>query len=736
MELPHERRRLPFIVMTLVVAAAAAAAADESNYFSYTSITKGAGILFERMGGVRHYVPEERYTFVRKLNFLPLVQNLHDLKSGINTYQRNYTITCGHPVGLFNYKKADILRGRINKLLKSITPLNKDYVSYTWDDGDNNTLSNDVFDSLDMEFDYADSRELKTMRTAAAAAAATAAADRLRHWSELSANEANALMRRSTSEKNVAILPQFDTINVTEKYSEYTRCLVTNHTKHNNCMFAESMMKLMLKKIDDIVAQVKVLERIVKQVNRNKLNASNTIMDDDTLLAAMNTSASALHARGLAWAVDLSRPRSDSFDLSAVYKLHLYADKDYSIALFVLMPLLRNITTVYNLYRFVTLPFCVKQRCLLVIPTNEYAVISASKNYYMAMDGDTVQRTCTQFNSAADDDGDEYLCLERRDAPPVATMNSNVCEIEMYMGRRIDDMDTLCDVRMASVDRNSAHVCTVVESNKWLYVADTDAATTINFLCTAANGTVAGALTASRGLGVVSRLQPHTCTLRMNSGIVAVAASRRHATTTYWPRKRVFNFNDYINASLLSGVYIKSLPTLDNFTRVALLSLKTKFNVKNYTIAPIRFFAPSKIYTLNASGKNGGDGGDGGGGNNNRNFVIIDKEKTNTHSFVLTIIIVVSVLSLVLVIFVIFFYRGGVRNVCCRQTNNAVVKYCHQNNDAQPIVTVYSGAAAASAVEFDHDNFTYLRRSRERDALLSNNNNTPSLYPMIIKQIK
>ncbi|AAA66653.1 copia-like envelope protein [Autographa californica nucleopolyhedrovirus] len=649
---------------------------------TFTPIEDSAGLMFERMYGLRHHT-DDRFVFVKKFNFVSVLQELNNIKSKIELYEAQVS-TCTN-VRQIKQNRSSIIKARIENQLQFLTQLNKNLITYSVE---SSILSNDVLDNIDLEYD--DSGEFDVYDEY----------EQPSHWSNMTVSDAQALLRNPPKDR-VMFLDTVTTSDVSSKYEEYINCIVSNRTVENECMFLANMMNVLNDKLDDAAALAKMLERIVKQTRKNKLNISNTVIDDDTLLTEMKKLTQTLYNQNRVWVVDFNKDMNSYFDLSQAYKLHLYVDLN-TVIMFITMPLLKSTAVSFNLYRVMTVPFCRGKMCLLIISGNEYFGITDSKNYYVPV-SDNFRQDCQEFTGY-----NEFLCPETE---PIATMNSKVCEIEMFMGRYSDDVDNMCDIRVANYNPKKAYVNTLIDYRKWLYIFP-NTTVSVHYYCH--DALVEVDTKVSPGVGVMFSTMAQTCSIRITYDVTITVDSRFYVShsTTYWPKKK-FNFNNYIDQMLLEKATTSFIPTVDNFTRPVLLQLPHKFHIKDYTSTPHHFFHQSKIYTNSAAPDED------------------SQDDSNT-----TVVIIAIVAAMILFCGLLLFLFCCIKKRC-HQSNNVVVQYKNNNE----FVTICNNL---------EDNRAYINLPNEYDSddmpkplypLLGFNDDLlkddkPVLYPMIIERIK
>ncbi|ANF29764.1 F protein [Catopsilia pomona nucleopolyhedrovirus] len=734
------------VCILLFVASVTLSSSKQQRRFQYTPIDDSAGIMFQRVHGLRH-LADDRFVFVRSFDYLPLIQELAIMQIQIAKYQQNYT-DCGYAKRV-NIKKIYSLLNRIKDQMASLQPLDKRYVTYNVNNDNNNDNvednalnDNNVYDIIYQDNDGA--LDVKKANGINGDSGGDIDGNNSK-WNVLTENEARTILQRNETSKHngvdgemTAFLPPIDTARIVDKYANYIDCIVANHTADNNCKFVSDMMTVLANKMDDAISYVKMFEQLVKQVNRNKLIMSNGVMDDGTLMKEMKKYTMQLYNKRLSWVVKSGSgndggndnyENNNYFDLSQVYKLHMYAanDKHYSAILFITMPLVKNNTIAYNVYNIVTIPFCRGDVCLFMVPNSDRVAVSTTKNYYLPLpsgNNDNYYSECVYFAAY-----NEYLCLKKNNTMPLATLNSNVCEIEMYMGRyAANNIDALCDIRMGNFDNDTVYATTLQDTRKWLCLFPTNATVAVD--CFTSNNNNNNTFIVSRGVGII---EPRSCLLRISSRIIIHSSDAsdnkfnnlNNESTIYWPKYK-FNYSNYINESLLNSVRVK-LPQkiYSNFTRANLLLLTTKFYIRDYSsngdgIILNRFFTPPQhnYAVLHHAPFN------------TKNAVDIDninnKETSGGGTLIFIVLIVCgAIIACFTCICIVFCYIKKY----CRQSNNVTVEY-YNDTDKQPIVNIQNNDT------IDRGNLVYIKVPNQIESYDNVLYKKPTMYPMIIKQIK
>ncbi|QBC76105.1 fusion protein [Neophasia sp. alphabaculovirus] len=628
---------------------------------SFEPIDDATGLMFERIASLRH-VSEERFLFVKTLDYSPLLHELKSIADFLRDDVRNNATECPL-VKLIKPGKPRATINRISKDLSLLTQLDATFYKLDLDNSISNEVTNDVV------FDYVDYRQQD---------ADYANTHNPPHWSEVSVMDVRALMRGGSTNRG-KVLAAVSTANVTDNFSKYITCMDGNRTEDNNCMYLNDMHKMMSRKLADATAFANTLDRFIKQTRRNKLNNTNNVFDDTTLLHEMRQLIRMLASQNLSWAVDFERSINAHFDLSQAYKLHLFADGNI-VVLCIAMPLMKRVTSIYSLYRIATVPFCRGTMCLMMLPSASHIAVTNTRNYYTTVP-DNYRTLCKEFTGY-----DEFLCPA---SERIATLNSGVCEIEMFMGRYAQDIDALCDVRVADNGAKQVLLDMLVHSRKWLYAFARNA--NVSYVCGDTYQEFVTAVSPGVGLVVVQPLQ--SCSVRVNQGALMFTANTENyvtASTSYWPSRR-FDYNKYVDASLLSQTSTPFADAVKNLSLTQLRTLRSRFYIRDYTAAPKNFFSP-------------------------RNDVhapqIVDKSIDLI--YVIIIVLVVGIVSVISGVGLCVFkrHRNNLRNV--------PFAVSFKNEELQPIITIGS----------DTHNNVHIK-------VPNNSVHTTSLgmFPMEIKQI-
>lgn len=526
--------------------------ASAVNVINFDPIDDAIGLMFEHVATLRH-VTDQRFVFVKTIDYYPLLQELENISKFLHD-PRNDATSCP----LVKIVKPGKLRStleRISKYLSVLTQLNNEYVSYAVDfDSSGN---NKVF--TDIEFEYVDSRQQSV--------------DDERnppHWSAFSADDAKALLKSPVRDR-VKILPAIST--ATNTMSSYG-------TGNRSCLYLAYIHSMMNRKLAAAAHFVNTLDSLIQQTSLNKLNATNNMIDDNVLFDEMRQLVKMLAGYNLSWVVDFEREMNSRFDLSQAYKLYLYADKNV-VGLYITMPLVNTKDLKYNLYRVATVPFCRGTMCLMMVPATSYIAVTDTRNYYTRVPDD-YNLQCKKFTGY-----NEILCPF---SPRIATMESDVCEIEIFMGRYVDNIDEVCDVRVADNAANQVFLDTLVDRHKWLYAFSSNA--TVGYLCTDQYRDVV--VNVSAGVGLMTARPMINCSVRVNKGAIMFSVDTRidvPASRSYWPRRR-FDYNDYVDVSLLRQTSTRFADTINDLSVQQLKTLRSRFHIRDYTTPPKIFFSP------------------------------------------------------------------------------------------------------------------------------------------------
>lgn len=613
---------------------------------NFEPVDDASGLLFERIGAMRH-VTDQRFVFVRTIDYQPLLEELTKIYEFVRDNEPGdcsilKKIKPSRPMGTLS---------RIAKQLASLTQINSNFVSYAA-----NSNNNDVYaEPLDF-VDYEDTRAPQNIID-------VNTKNKPPRWSLLSAGDVRELLTADASDR-VKLLPAMSTSNVTTKYLEYEACMDDNRSVKNKCLYLADMHTAMDLKLTDAASFANTLNRLIKQTYRNKLNNINFVLNDDVLLQEMHQLIRTLEKQNLSWVVNFERNANAQFDLSQAYKLHLYANKN-TVILCVAMPLLDTAALQYNLYRVATVPFCRGTLCLMMVPATKYVAVTDTRNFYTQV-SDDFQLKCQQFTGY-----DEFLCPA---SPRVATVDSGVCEIEMFMGRYVKDIDVLCDVRVASNDAKQVLLNTIVDKRKWLYQFSSSA--TVNYWCNEHDYTYATIIVPA-GVGVLTALPSVTCSVTVNKNALTFNVdTRSYATvsTLYWPQRR-FTFNNYVNASLLSQTSSQFADSVTNLSVQQLKTLRSRFHIQDYTQPPEVYFSQR----INVP--------DTKPAQNNANAVVL-----------ISVLVSVGVFSAFCVIGAYCLLKRH----CVRRRGSVVVSFT--NDDRQPMVAISNRARADVHINVPQNN--------------------------------
>jgi hypothetical protein len=485
-----------------------------------------------------------------------------------NIVEREADFTeCGHYIHQQYLYRIVHLIERFNEYLSTIEVLDKDYLAYKWDGiVTNNDVNN--FDYVDF---YVDDTNLAEKHLVAEKSKSTMFPE----WGKLDAKLAKVLLSKKLPE-NVLItwLPE-----------KNTGVLDTHIASENErCKYIENLIVVFSYLMKNATNDATTLQALISNVRANKLN--NNLLTDYKLLKEMKNATSVVRNRHRAWVNDNRTDSNGHFNLAEAYRLYLFMDKNYSLILFVVMPLLNENNVSYNVYRIMTVPFCRGRICLFMIPNNEYIAVSMTKNYYIPFSFEE----CTLFAGY-----DEYLCPETNTLP---TINSKTCEIEMYMGRYANVMDKYCDLRLGTLLSDSAYILPLMEYRKWLYMFHKKL--NIGYFCNELSNND-GTLSVGSGIGILSAKLADTCSVRISSKMSIASDSRFYVTEsfTYWPKNR-FSYYNYFDQNVFGNASVKLLKKINSIKKLNLLTLSTQFVAKDYQKVHT-FFKPSFTEVKNDS---------------------------------------------------------------------------------------------------------------------------------------
>ncbi|AJD09285.1 envelope protein [Condylorrhiza vestigialis mutiple nucleopolyhedrovirus] len=597
---------------------------------SFEPIDDATGLMFEHVASLRH-VSDERFLFVKTLDYSPLLHELKSIANFLRDDVRNNATECPL-LKLIKPKKPRAIMNRISEDLSLLTQLDATFYNLDYNSMSNEETNDVVF------FDYVDHRQQD---------ADYADTYNPPHWSEVSVMDVRALMR-SGSTNCGKILDAVSTVNVTDNFLKYI--MDGNRTEDNNCMYLNDMYKMINRKLANATAFANTLDKFIKQTRRNKLNNTNNVFDDNALLHEMRQLIRMLNSQNLSWVVDFERIMNAHFDLSQAYKLHLFANGNI-VVLCIAMPLMKRVTSTYGLYRIATVPFCRGTICLMMVPSTSHIAIAKTRNYYTTVP-DNYRTVCKEFTGY-----DEFLCpaSERFD-----TLNSGVCEIEMFMGRYAQDIDALCNVRVADNNGKQVLLDMLVNNRKWLYAFARNA--TVSYVCKDTLQEFATTVSPGVGLVVVQPLQ--LCSVSVNQGALMFTANTKQyvtSSTSYWPSRR-FDYNKYVDASLLSQTSTPFADAVKNLSLTQLRTLRSRFYIRDYTAAPKNTFALR---------------------NNVHAPQIVDKNVDLTYSIII-IVLVAGIVGIVSSVGYCVYKRH--RN----NQKNVPFAVSFKNEDLQPIITIDS----------------------------------------------
>jgi hypothetical protein len=549
------------------------------------------GLLYEPMGTLkRQHVTgsgdNKRIVFVKRFDFHNVLHQLKTIYTGIMKYQDEYVL-CDYTVSSVNLNRINQLVERINECLATLPPIHNEFIRYTWDDDDiiNNNKNKNNNDVIDIESDeyFDDYYEITDKRRRRLDDNATIV--NRQNWNEpLNVHTAKQILATTTptirgdnaQQKNdtIVFLPEFTANEWRNTFTDYNRCLVNRRTLNNTCRFAVKMMSSLTTNIQYAYKYIMMLEKLKQQWLLNKLPRNQQHLSNLTEQIILGEMAKQMNEKNnRIWMTNnnnFSRRR-------LLYKLHLFFDKNYAAVMFITVPPMNvnnGNSTLYNLYRVVSIPFCRGKICLIIIPSHEYVAISINRNYFMFV-VNIQQMDTICFNACIDDGYPCYICPNNTTIGsdrPLATINSRVCEVELYMGRAptsIEQLISVCDIRIANVIIKEAYVLPIA-SFKWLYLS-LSKEKKINVKCRAFTPLISIALSYRSGI-----LQ---C---INNTINSTTITTTTTTTTTIYQHR-FSYTDYFNSSLLIHIDNPlSFQKLTSLNRSTLLTLEPFTTAKMY----------------------------------------------------------------------------------------------------------------------------------------------------------
>jgi Baculovirus F protein len=527
-----------FILLLLGIKVSAAASPVK---LQYASVDDSSGLLFERLYAMRH-VTTDRFVFIQQIDYLDMLQDLQNMHIMIKNHEGDM-IDCGH-AGYQQY--LDFITYKIetfNKYLSALQSLDTTYVRYAWDSMITNNEVIDINGS-----DYESDEPFDAKRNVFSNP----------EWGNLNAKTAKLLLSSRNDFVQRYAVKNTSTSNFSLKSKPYK----------TSCEYINNIIVMYTQVIPNVTDILSDLQALLISIRQNKLK--NNIFSEDFVFQEMKRLRGTLKKYGRAWVTDnKTDSKNGHFNLAESYRLHVYV-RNYSVTLYVLMPLLNENSITYNIYKVMTVPFCRGKSCLFMIPTNEYIAVSESKNYYVPLQDD-YKETCSLFAGY-----DEYLCPEIENVP---TLNSNICEIEMFMGRYSHVM-TMCDLRLGgTLANNKYYIILLVDFHKWMYVFVKTL--NVSYFCNALD-IAHGIITVPAGVGILSAQHGDVCSIRLDGKDTISSDTRFYVTesTTYWPKK-IFNYNDYFNQYVLGNASLKNLKKLSTFNRSSLLTLNRNFKVND-----------------------------------------------------------------------------------------------------------------------------------------------------------
>ncbi|AAK85583.1 hypothetical protein [Epiphyas postvittana nucleopolyhedrovirus] len=544
--------------LIIYTAALVLSGTSASKVISFEPINDASGLLFERIAALRH-VSDERFVFVKSVDFTFLLQELAQYTEFLTNKRANAT-TCA--IKLIKPHKPMSTKNRIKKDIASIKQLDVNFYEI-----DSNDMNNEVFDD-EVDFNYIDNRQENVDYDNT---------HNVAHWTQLNISEARILLNNLT-DKRVKVLPTV--VAVTNASDINLKKCKDCNTIEEECAYLSDTYSRISRKFVIAAAFANTLDRLIKQTNRNKLNYTNNVLNDTNLLAEMRQLVRMLNNKNFSWTVDFEREMNARFDLSQTYKLHLYANQNV-VVIFVILPLVKLPTSVYSLYKVVTVPFCRGTMCLMMVPSASYIAVTDTRNFYAPLPNN-IRTVCKEFTGY-----DEFLCPE---TTRIATMESGVCEIEMFMGRYASDIDTLCDIRVADNNAKQVLMDTLVVGRKWLY----SFAKNMSVGCLCNHYPMDVVVSVPPGVGLITTQPSNFCSIRIiNTLILFNADTQLYATEsiTYEPRKQ-FDYNNYVDGSLLSQTSTPFADAVTDLTLTKLRLLRSRFHIRDYTAPPKTFFSP------------------------------------------------------------------------------------------------------------------------------------------------
>lgn len=528
---------------------------NAASLISFEPIAETSGLMFERISALRH-VSDQRFVFVQTIDYYPV---LHDLLKILNFVQNplNNANDC-MSIKLAKPHKTLSTYKRISQHLSMLTQINNEFVNYEVDSSD--TENNEVFADI-IHFDHVNTRRPDNTHEPP-------------HWSWVSVGQVKALLAappHDFAKMLTTNMPMSGHMTM----NKYEECIRNNCTIEERCLYLAEIHKMISHKLADADYYANTLYLLIEQTRRNKLNVTNNVVDDNSLLREMRQISKILAPHNLKWVVDFDREIDSRFDLSQIYKLHLYVSKT-TVVLCIAMPLTDTKVLQYSLYKIGTVPFCKGTMCLMMVPATSHIAVTDTRNFYTQVPVD-FETLCKQFTGY-----NEFICPT---SPRIATFDSGVCEIEIFMGRHMEKID-LCDVRVADNNSKQTFAYTLVDGRKWLYAFSSNA--TVDYWC---NNTKYN-MNVQAGVGLITAQPALTCSVHINGGAIMFNVDTRYYVTSsrsYWP-SRLFDYTDYVNATLLSQTSTSFADVAADLSIQQLKTLRSKFYIRNYMTPPRNYF--------------------------------------------------------------------------------------------------------------------------------------------------
>ncbi|USC25874.1 f protein [Palpita vitrealis nucleopolyhedrovirus] len=482
------------------------------NRILFKPVQDNVGLMFEKMHFMKQF-SDKNFVFAKRFNLIPIMELLNSDKHEHKTVEfENMLCDNVKPIKYFNW--TEIKNNFVNQL------------SFV------NELQND--DLYEEEY-----------------------------WSDFDIAKSLKLIESKDSDLFMD-LKEYNFTDV-DKNNRYLECLENNHSYENTCMFYYKIILVYNNQINDVSRAQQILENLHNSTAMNKLDYTDVILNDYILLVEMESLIEKLKKKNLAWPVDFNKPVNIDYNLSPMYKLHLYRD-GYNVILFIVIPLIRNTNKLYNLYSVTTVPYCRVKTCLFIVPNNEYIAVTETKNYHVALSSDVI-KNCVDF------DGTLFCPYKQHDV----TFESNVCEIEIFMGR-LTNANKICNFKIANYNPKNIYVINIVNNQKFLCMLPTNFFQDIIFDCDNNYGIIKG----QPGLYVISSTRPQTCKIYVTNNITLHVNRVQNLSVPFTPVK-IFKFEEFFNLLLKNDFTIfNGVPFVNNFNRSTLLKYSIVFNRNNY----------------------------------------------------------------------------------------------------------------------------------------------------------